>query len=62
MTNKHTAVKVKAYENGYVIYFLSMDKPYRANDPALFYPKESSKIVELSGYVGTMTPSDRPSD
>jgi hypothetical protein len=59
---KHTAVKVKAYENGYVIYFLSMDKHYRANDPALFHPRESSKIGELSGNVGTMTPSERPSD
>lgn len=59
---RHTAVKVKAYENGYVIYFLSMDKPYRANDPALFHPKESSTNGELSGYVGTMTPSGRPSD
>jgi hypothetical protein len=61
-SKKHTAVKVKAYENGYAIYFLSMDKPYRANDPALFHPKESSKIGELSGFVGTMTPSERPSD
>jgi hypothetical protein len=59
---KHTAVKVKAYENGYAIYFLSMNKPYRANDPALFHPKESSKIGELSGFVGTMTPSVRPSN
>jgi hypothetical protein len=59
---KYTAVKVKAYENGYAIYFLSMNKPYRANDPALFHPKESSKIGELSGFVGTMTPSERPSD
>jgi hypothetical protein len=59
---KHTAVKVKAYENGYVIYFLSMEKHYRANDPALFHPKESSKIGELSGYIGTMIPTERPSD
>lgn len=59
---KYTAVKVKAYENGYVIYFLSMDKYYRANDPALFHPRESSKIGELSGNVGTMTPGERPSD
>ncbi|MFB3162566.1 hypothetical protein ABLO26_14460 [Neobacillus sp. 179-J 1A1 HS] len=59
---KHTAVKVKAYENGYIIYFLSMDKRYRANDPALFHPRESSKIGELSGNVGTMTPGERPSD
>jgi hypothetical protein len=59
---KYTAVKVKAYENGYMIYFLSMDKPYRANDPALFHPRESSKIGELSGYVGTRIPSERPSD
>jgi hypothetical protein len=59
---KFTAVKVKAYENGYAIYFLSMDKHYRANDPALFHPREFSKIGELSGYVGTMIPSERPSD
>ncbi|WP_045519585.1 hypothetical protein [Neobacillus niacini] len=58
----HIAVKVKAYENGYVIYFLSMDKPYRANDPALFHPRESSSIGELSGYVGNMIPRERPSD
>ncbi|MEC1524637.1 hypothetical protein P9D43_21775 [Neobacillus niacini] len=57
---RHTAVKVKAYENGYVIYFLSMDKHYRANDPALFHPRESSKTGELSGYVGNMTASERP--
>lgn len=61
-SKKHTSVKVKANENGYMIYFLSMDKPYRANDSALFHPPESSKIGELSGYVGNMTSSERPSD
>ncbi|PAE36681.1 hypothetical protein [Bacillus sp. 7884-1] len=61
-SKKHTSVKVKAYENGYMIYFLSMDKPYRANDSALFHPPESSKIGELSVYVGTMTSSERPSE
>jgi hypothetical protein len=61
-SKKHTSVKVKAYENGYMIYFLSMDKPYRANDSSLFHPPESSKIGELSGYFGTMTSSERPSD
>jgi hypothetical protein len=45
-----------------MVYFLSMDKPYRANDPALFHPRESSKIGELSGYVGTRIPSERPGD
>jgi hypothetical protein len=59
---KHMSVKVKAYENGYVIYFLSMDKPYRANDPALSHPPESSKIGKLYGNVGTMIPSERPSN
>lgn len=39
---KHTAVKVKSYENGFVIYFLSMDKPFLANDPALFHPRYMS--------------------
>ncbi|MEH7014601.1 hypothetical protein V7087_27965 [Neobacillus niacini] len=61
-SKKHMSVKVKAYENGYMIYFLAMDKPYRANDSALFHPPESSKNGVLSGYVGTMTSSDRPSD
>lgn len=59
---KYTAVKVKAYENGYMVYFLSMDKPFRANDPALFHPRESSKIGELSGYVGNRISSERPGD
>ena len=61
-SKKYTSVKVKAYENGYIIYFLSMNKPYRANDSALFHPPGSSEIGELSGYVGTMTTSERPSD
>lgn len=61
-SKKHTSVNVRAYENRYSIYFLSMDKPYQANDPALFQPTEASRIGELSGYVGTMMPSDRPSD
>lgn len=60
-SKKHTSVNVKAYENGYKIYFVSTDKPYRANDPALFHPPESSQIGELSGNVGTMIPSNRPS-
>lgn len=61
-SKKHTSVKVKAYENGYMIYFLSMDRPYRANDPALSHPPESSHVGELAGFVGTITSSDRPSD
>nr|WP_263326282.1 hypothetical protein [Neobacillus sp. Marseille-Q6967] len=61
-SRKHTSVRVKSYENGYKIYFLSMDKPYRANDPALFHPPVSRQIGELSGNVGTMIPSDRPND
>ncbi|MFD5853912.1 hypothetical protein ACFWGC_27745 [Cytobacillus pseudoceanisediminis] len=59
---KHTSVYVKAFENGYIISFLSMDKPYRANDQALYHPPESSRIGELSGSVGTIVPSDQPSD
>lgn len=61
-SRKYTSVKVTAHENRYSIYFLSTDKPYRANDPALFQPPESSRIGGLSGYVGTMMPSDRPYD
>lgn len=59
-SKKHMSVKVKAYENGYKIHFLSMDKPYRANDSALFHPTESNKIGGLSGNVGSMTFSERP--
>lgn len=61
-SKKHTSVNMKANENEYWIYFLSTEKPYRANDPALFHPRESSEIGELSGFVGTITPSERPSD
>lgn len=61
-SKKHTSVKVKAYENGYMIYFLSTDKHYRANDPALFHPPQSNEIGELFGNVGTLTYSERPSD
>ncbi|MBS4214780.1 hypothetical protein [Neobacillus rhizophilus] len=56
---KHTSVIVNAYENGYMIYFVSTDKPYRANDPAIYHPPESKRVGELSGNVGTMIPSDR---
>lgn len=59
---KHTSVKVKAYENEYMIYFLSTDKPYRANDPSLLHQPKSSQIGELFGSVGTLTRSERPSD
>lgn len=61
-SKKHTSVRLNAYENRYMIYFVSLDKRYRANDSALFHPPESSKIGELAGYVGTMTISERPSD
>ncbi|MEH7178142.1 hypothetical protein [Neobacillus vireti] len=61
-SNKYTSVKVKSYENGYTIYFLSMNKPYRANDSALFHHPESSEVGELSGFVGSMSTSDRPSN
>ncbi|WP_026575481.1 hypothetical protein [Bacillus sp. UNC438CL73TsuS30] len=37
-SKKHTSVRVHAYENRYMIYFVSMDKRYRANDSALFHP------------------------
>ncbi|MDQ1144075.1 hypothetical protein QE429_000902 [Bacillus sp. SORGH_AS 510] len=49
-----------AYENGYQIDFLTMDKPYRPNDPALFHPRESWKIGDLYGNVGTVTSVVRP--
>jgi hypothetical protein len=56
-----TSVKVKAYENEYMIYFLSTDKPYR-KDPELFPPPESGRIGKLAGFVGSVTRSDRPND
>lgn len=61
-TKKYTSVKVKAYENAYIIYFFYTDKPYRTNDDTLFKQHESSHTGELAGYVGTMTLSNRPSD
>lgn len=61
-SKNHMSVRLNAYENRYMIYFVSLDKRYRANDSALFHPPEYSKIGELAGYVGTMKISERPSD
>ncbi|WHZ01001.1 hypothetical protein QNH48_18410 [Neobacillus sp. YX16] len=46
---KHTSVKVKAYENGYMIYFLSMDKRL-----SFFYKgpiRDAVKIVDSLKYI-----------
>ncbi|HYK74253.1 MAG TPA: hypothetical protein VEV44_14250 [Pseudoneobacillus sp.] len=61
-SKKYTSVKVKAYENGFIIYFLSTDKPYWENDDALFKRHESNHIGELAGFVGSVKRSERPND
>jgi hypothetical protein len=61
-SKKHTSVYAKAYENAYIIYFLSTNKRYRANDPTLYGHPESNRIGELSGFVGTVGSSEQPRD
>lgn len=59
-SKKYMTGNYQAYENEYRIDFLSIDKPYPPNDPALYNPRESSKMGDLFGNVGTVTPVVRP--
>ncbi len=58
----HTSVYVDTEENWYCIYIETTDKPYPANKLAFDHTPESSRIGELSGFVGNVIRSDRPHD